>query len=61
MMDRKGWKVTGTLVLRLSDYMDITIDEHFFHLCIMKVQIETVQKWAAEEGKESFAHTLMFP
>lgn len=60
MMDRKGWKVTGTLVLRLSEYMKDTIDEYFFHLCIFKVQIETVQKWATEEEKESVAHTLMF-
>lgn len=61
MMDRKGWKVIGTLVLKLSDYMKVTIDEHFFHLCIMEVQIQTVQQWAAEKEKKSVAHTLMFP
>lgn len=61
MMDRKGWKVTGTLVLKLSDYMKVTIDERFFHLCIIKLQIENVQQWAADEEKESVAHTLMFP
>lgn len=61
MTDRKGWKVTGTLALRLSDYMKVTIDEHFFHLSIMKVQIETAQKWAAGEAMESVGHSLMFP
>lgn len=60
-MDRKGWKVTGTLALKLSDYMKVTIDEHFFHLCIMKVQIENVQQWTAKEEKESVAHTLSLP
>lgn len=61
MMDRKGWKVTGTLALRLGDYMKVTIDEDFFHLSIMKVQIETVQQRAAGEGMESVGHSLMFP
>lgn len=41
--------------------MKVTIDEHFFHLSIMKVQIETAQKWAAGEAMESVGHSLMFP
>lgn len=61
MTDRKRWKVTGILVLRLSDYMKVTTDEQFFCLCIIEVRVETVQQWADEEEKgECCTHPYAF-